>query len=102
MSAIKGRIYKLLESVPDEVLEELADDIEDILALIETKKANDRTRIPWEETRRRLGNGNEGGKVRYIPDPVGKTGFAEGREPFNVALYVLQDEVASGVKCCWS
>lgn len=55
MSTVKERIYKLLENVPDEVLEELADDIEDILALIQAKKADDGTRIPWEDASKRLG-----------------------------------------------
>jgi dihydroneopterin aldolase len=55
MSAVKERLYKLLEKVPEDVLEELVEDIEDILALIEAKKTDDGARTPWEEARKELG-----------------------------------------------
>jgi len=54
METVKERIYRLIENAPQEVLEELADDIEDILALLAAKKEDDGRRIPWEEVRRDL------------------------------------------------
>jgi len=53
-SKVKERLHELIESVPDKVLEELLDDIEDILALIEAKGKDEGTRIPWEKAREEL------------------------------------------------
>ena len=54
MKTVKERIYRLIESAPEEVLEELAEDIEDILALMAARREDDGRRIPWEEARRDL------------------------------------------------
>jgi len=51
MKTVKERIYRLIESAPEEVLEELA---EDILALMAAKREGDGRRISWEEARRDL------------------------------------------------
>ncbi len=53
-SRVKERLHELIESVPDEVLKELLDDIEDILALIEAKGEDEGARIPWEKAREEL------------------------------------------------
>ncbi|MCD6541004.1 hypothetical protein J7K76_04120 [Candidatus Bipolaricaulota bacterium] len=53
-SRVKERLHELIESVPDEVLEELLDDIEDILALLEAKGEDEGARIPWEKAREEL------------------------------------------------
>ncbi|HAF70671.1 MAG: hypothetical protein XD60_0823 [Acetothermia bacterium 64_32] len=54
METLKEKIYRLIENAPREVLEELAEDIEDILALLAAKKEDNGRRIPWEEARRDL------------------------------------------------
>jgi len=55
VSAVREKVLRLLETLPDDVLEELIDDIEDMVALLVAEREDDGTRIPWDDAKKRLG-----------------------------------------------
>ncbi|MGQ9601932.1 MAG: hypothetical protein ACUVUT_04580 [Candidatus Bipolaricaulia bacterium] len=54
MSKVKERAEKLIRELPDEVVQELLEDLEDALALAKAKEEDTGVRRPLEEVLQRL------------------------------------------------
>jgi len=54
MSVVRERLRRAIEELPDELLEEVAEALDDVLALAQAKSEDDGTRVDWATLRREL------------------------------------------------
>ncbi|MFO8034057.1 MAG: hypothetical protein R6U88_02685 [Candidatus Bipolaricaulota bacterium] len=60
MAQVKERILRLIDQLPEEWLPELAEHLEDSLALAQAKREDDGSRVPWRKVRRTGSEDNTG------------------------------------------